>query len=167
MFPHHLHCVVRAPVLLQTARTTVYKLGNPDKNKQVWIIFDTGSQRSYTVKRHLSLNPVSTETMINKNFGVENQGQQVCEVVKVGMSLKNGQSLEMSFLSVPLICEPISNQPVMFVCGNCSQFASLELADSCHGDEKLEPTNTISRSNSPTWLFTRSWCLAGHRRLLQ
>ena len=43
-----LCCVnVRAPVLLQTAWTTAYKLGNPDKNKEVRIIFDTGSQRSY------------------------------------------------------------------------------------------------------------------------
>ena len=60
--------------------------------------------------------------------------QQECEVVEVGMNLKNGQS----FLSVPLICEPISNQPVTFVCNNCSRFASLELADPCRGDENLE-----------------------------
>ena len=111
--------------------------------------------------------------MIIKTFGVENQGQQVCEVVKVGMNLKNGQSLK---ISVPLICEPISNQPVTFVCSNCSQFASLELADPCHGDEKLEVDiligadqyyqlvtgEVIYQHNGPTAIHTKlGWILSG------
>ena len=35
---------VRSPVLLQTARTTVYKLDNPDKNKAVRFIFTLQKQ---------------------------------------------------------------------------------------------------------------------------
>ena len=137
-----LCCIdVKAPVLLQTACMMVHNLGNPDNSKEVWLILDTRSQRSYiteSVMEHLSLIPVSSETMIIKTFGVKSHGRQACDVVKVGMSLKNGHSLEMSFLFVPLICEPISNQPTTFVCSNNSQFASLELADCCHENESLE-----------------------------
>ena len=39
------------------------------------------------------------------------------------MMLKNGQNLEMLFLSVPLICDPIPNQPTIFVCNSYDQFA--------------------------------------------
>ena len=48
------------------------------------------------------------------------------------------RALKMSFLSVPFICEPISNQPIAFTLENCSQFASLELADSSLGDNYLD-----------------------------
>ena len=132
---------MKAPVLLQTARTTVYNLGNPANSKEVRIILDIGSQKSYVTesgKEHLSLVPVGTETMIIKTFGVENQYRQVCDIVKVGMNLRNGYNLEMSFLSVTLICEPIPNQPTTFVCSIYSQFTSLDLADCCQGDENLE-----------------------------
>ena len=168
-----LCCVnVRAPVLLQTARTTV---AIQTKTRQSGS-YSTLGARDPTLQRQLTLNPVSTETMIIKTFGVKNQGQQVCEVVKVGMNLKNGQSLKMSFLSVPLICEPISNQPVTFVCSNCSQFASLELADPCHGDENLEVDiligadqyyqlvtgEVIYQHNGPTAIHTKlGWVLSG------
>jgi len=85
---------MKAPVLLQTARTTVYNLGDPANSKEVRIILDTGSQRSYiteSVKEHLSLVPVGTETMIINTFGVENQYRQVCDIV-------NGQSSKVSQL---------------------------------------------------------------------
>ena len=120
--------------------------------------------------------------MIIKTFGVENQGQQVCKVVKVGMSLKNGQSLEISFLFVPLTCEPILNQSVTFVCANCSQFASLELADSCHGDENLEVDiligadqyyqlvtgEVIHQHSGPTAIHTKlGWVLSGPWQVME
>ena len=132
---------MRTPVLLQTARTSVYNLGNPENSKEVRILFDTGSQRSYiteSVKKHLNLNAVSTETMIIKTFGMEGEGQQVCDVVKVGMNLKNRQTVDLLFLSVPLICEPISNQPTTFVYSKYNHLASLDLADCCNGGKSLE-----------------------------
>ena len=82
----------------------------------------------------------------------------------------------MLFLSVPLIREAISNQPITFVCGNCSQFASLELADSCHGDENLEVDiliganqyyqlvtgEVIHQHNGPTAIHIKlGWVLSG------
>jgi len=107
---------MKAPVLLQTACTTVYNLGNPANSKEVRIILDTGSQRSYiteTVKEHLSLVPVGTETMIIKMFGVETQCQQVCDVLKVGMNLRNEYNLQISFLSVSLYVNPFPTRQLL------------------------------------------------------
>ena len=124
----------------------MYKLDNPTKIKEVRILFDTGSQRSDitdTVKKYLALFVVCTETMAIKTFGIESQNQQVCEVVKAGINLRDGKSLETSCLSVPLICEPIANQPFVLAIENCNEFASLELADSSFRDDNLEVDSLI------------------------
>jgi len=111
-----------------------------------------------------------------KTFGMENQGQQVCEVVKVGINLKNERSLEMSFLVVPLICEPIFNQPIILAYDSYNQFTSLELADYCPEDKNLEVDiligadqyyqlvtgEIIHQNNGPTAIRTRlGWVLSG------
>ena len=151
-----LCCInMKAPVLLQTVCTMVHNLGNPNNSKEVCLILGNGSQRSCiteSVKERLSLIPVGSEIMIIKTFGVKTHGRQACDIVKVGMNLKNGHSLEMLFLSVLLICEPISNQPTTFVCSNNSQFASLELADCCHGDKSLEVDILVGAAS---WLLER------------
>ena len=76
--------------------------------------------------------------MLIKTFGAENQNKQACEVVELGVHLRNGRGLNMSFLSVPLICEPISSQPIAFATDTYKWLASLELADYSHGDKGLE-----------------------------
>ena len=58
--------------------------------------------------------------------------------MKAGVNLRDGKSLEMSFLSSTLICEPIANQPIALAIENCNKFTSLELADSSLGDDNLE-----------------------------
>ena len=100
----------KVPVLLQTARAHVFKIGFPKATREVRIIFDSGSQRSYVtdnVRKLLNLESKSTETMIIKTFGSTKTNRQACDVVAVGMLLKNGGKLELSFLTVPLICEPL------------------------------------------------------------
>ena len=77
-------------------------------------IFDSGSQRSYItnkMKDHLLLNPRGTETMLIKTFGSDKGNKKFCELVCLGLSLCNGGSVELPFMSVPLICEPLTNQP--------------------------------------------------------
>ena len=78
------------------------------------------------------------ETMAIKTFGIASQNQQVCEVVKTGINLRDGKGLEISILSVPLICNHISNQPIALAIESCNEFASLQLADSSLGDDNLE-----------------------------
>ena len=73
-------CVgMKTPVLLQTAITTVYNIDDPKKTKEVRIIFDIGSQRSYItdkVREHLLLRSSHAEIMLLKTFGSENHTKQ-------------------------------------------------------------------------------------------
>ena len=84
-----------SPVLLQTARTRVFKVGFPKTTLEVRMIFDSGSQRSYitnstSVRELLNLDSKSTETMLIKTFGSARNDKQTCDIVLVGMLLKDG-----------------------------------------------------------------------------
>ena len=107
-----------APVLLQTARAQVFKSSDPGETKEIRLIFDNGSQRLYITNKLvdlLSLNHHHTETMIIKMFGSSEGSKQACKVVSIGLNLKDGGTLELSLLSVPLICGPFSCQPITYV----------------------------------------------------
>ena len=52
-----------------------------------------------------------------------------CDVVQASIDTKDGESLTMSLVVVPHICDPLRAQPVEFAQGNYDHLASLELAD--------------------------------------
>ena len=108
---------------------------------EVRVIFDSGSQRSYitnSMRKLLNLHSRSTETMLIKTFGSTKNNKQICDVVSVGMLLKNGGVLELSLRTVPLICEPVSGQPVLQVIESYDYLSELELVDYCSGDNTLD-----------------------------
>ena len=41
-------------------------------------------------------------------FGSNEEKPQVCEFVKVGLTLRDGDSKQLTLLAVPMICEPLS-----------------------------------------------------------
>ena len=175
-----LYCIdARTPVLLQTARASVCKVNNPNISRKVRIIFDCGSQRSYItdeLKSYLMLDPVCTETMLIKTFGSEDCSTQQCEQVELEISLQLGDRLKMSFLSVPLICEPISGQSISYAVSFYKELAPLEFSDYAQGDGSLQVdilvgldqywrlvTGEVIRChNGPTAIHTRlGWVLSG------
>ena len=175
-----LYCIdARTPVLLQTARASVCKVNNPNVSREVRIIFDCGSQRSYItdeLENYLTLDPICTETMLIKTFGSENCSTQLCEVVELEVSPQIGGSLKMSFLSVPLICEPISGQSIPYAVSTYKELASLEFSDYSQGDSslkvdiliglyqywKLVTGEVIRCLNGPTAVHIRlGWVLSG------
>ena len=105
----------RTPALLQTARASVCKVNNhPTETRDVQVIFDCGSQRSYITdefRNQLMLDSICTDTMLIKTFGSENCSSQVCDVELVVL-LQIRESMKMSLLSVPLISESISGQSI-------------------------------------------------------
>ena len=174
------YCVdVSAPVLLQTARTFVCKVNNPKDTREVRVIFDCGSQRSYItdeLKNYLMLDPVCTETMLIKTFGAENCSRQVRDVVELEVALQTEGSMRMSFLSVPSICEPISGQAVTYAIGSYKELESLKFSDYSQGDGdvevdilvgldqywKLVTGEVVHCLNGPTAVYTRlGWVLSG------
>lgn len=167
------------PVLLQTAQVTVFKPGDPTTSMSTRAIFDSGSQRSYIserVKESLTLDPLYSETMIIKAFGSERGKRQLCDVISLGLRLQAGGSINLSFLAVPLICEPLCGQPISHAAEHYDYLAELNLADHSCGTEQLEVDmligsdnywrlvtgKLVNRGDGPTAVHTRlGWVLSG------
>ena len=101
----------------------------------------------------LSLNCHHTETMIIKTFGSSNGSKQACKEAHVGLKLKDGGMLELSLLSVPLICDSFSCQPITYVQENLAHIASLSLADHSY-DQELDIDNVLIVSDQYWKLVT-------------
>ena len=116
-------------------------------------MFDNGSQRSYvtnTLAETLSLTSKHTETMVIKTFGSRSEAKQICDVVSMGIALKNGQSIQLSFLTVPLICEPLTSQPITYAKENCDHLTELDLAD-CAKMTNLVLTSLLDLTTTGSW----------------
>ena len=73
------------------------------------IIFNSGSQRSLLANR---VKDSLSETILIKTFRSSSDGKKACDIVKLGIKLKNDNDVELPLFSVPFICEPLSNQDV-------------------------------------------------------
>jgi len=123
------------------------------------------------------LDSICTETMLIKTFGSENCSSQVCDVVELDVLLQTGGSMKMSFLSVPLICEPISGQSISHAIDTYQELESLKFSDCPQGGEnnlevdilvgldqywKLVTGNVVHCQGGPTAVHTRlGWVLSG------
>ena len=108
-------------ILLQTAKVAAFNPSDPQASQLVRIVLDTGSQRSYitnSVKEKLSLVPDGEQCMSIMTFGSNKEKPQVCEFVKVGLTLRDGDSQQLTLLAVPMICEPLASQPIAFCQNN-------------------------------------------------
>ena len=128
------------PVLLQTAQAFVFNPGNPQKSRQVRIVFDCGSQRSYItdqVSRELSLLPEGKQRLTIVTFGSSEQHVRSCKLIQLGITLKDGRTQSLLLLSVPCICEPLTVQPISFCQKNFNHLEGLDLAASSDGSSGL------------------------------
>ena len=105
-------------------------------------ILDSGSQRTYItshVRERLKLPAIATETIQIKTltFGNSESYDKTCDVVSFGVRVKSGETLEIAALVVPLICSPLTSQPIT-PSGECHRhLLGLEVADSADGDDIL------------------------------
>ena len=76
--------------------------------------------------------------MLIKTFGAERGSKQQCDVVSLGLYTQSGGAVQLSFLSVPLICDPISDQPITHAMENYEYLADLDLADYSSASDLLE-----------------------------
>ena len=124
----------------------------------------------------MTLNMRHTETMVIKSFGSQSETKQVCELVSLGITPRQGLSLQLSFLTVPFICEPLTSQLIMYARENYRHLVDLDLADcACEDDKlsvdilvgsdnywKLVTGEIISGDSGPTAIKTRlGWVLTG------
>ena len=130
--------------LLQTAQALVFNPSTPQRSRRVRIVFDCGSQRSYIteqVARELSLAPEGEQPLTIMTFGSRQAQSHVCESVRLGLSLKSGCTKQLMLFTVPLICEPLTCQPVSFCQGNFKHLVGFDLADPSDGCSHLELTS--------------------------
>ena len=128
-------------VLLQTAQATVFNTETPQKSQRVRIVLDCGSQRSYVTERlteELSLTTRKEQSLRIMTFGSSGEHTRICRIVKLGLLLKDGQTRPMTLFVVPLICEPLTCQPVSFCRDNFDYLQDLDLADPSDGSSRLD-----------------------------
>ena len=175
-----LYCVsTSVPVFLQTAKAYVYKPNEPGHGITIRLMLDGGSQRSYITQRAkqaLGLEPERIEEVQIKTFGSDSTTLQTVEMTRVAIALKTGNPVHVLFSTVPLICEPLSCQPIAYTKEKYRHLAELDLADfSRVGDElqidaligsdhywQLVTGTVIQAESGPTAIQTHlGWVLSG------
>ena len=146
----------RTSVLLQTTRTVMHHPQVPSRSIPVRMILDTGgSQRSYlalSVKEALSLDSQCTENLLIKTFGSTVECRHSCDVVRVAVRTRDKSLLELQFLTVPLICEPLSGQPISYAVERYPHLSNLELADPVHhSSDNMEINLASGDRKHPAW----------------
>ena len=128
-------------VLLQTAQALASNPDAPQKSRQVRIVLDCGSQRSYVteqVAKDLSLMPVGEQPLtIFMTFGSKEEQSQICSYTRLNITLKDGGVHPLTLFAVPLICEPLTCQPVSLCQESFGHLSHLTLADPSDGSSHL------------------------------
>ena len=128
-------------ILLQTARAISFNPTVPETSRCVRIVFDSGSQCSYVteqVANGLSLATEGERSLTIMTFGSTREQTRVCNLVRLGLALKDGTPKQLMLFTVPTICEPIACQPISICCSDFDHLSGIELVDSSDGHRSLE-----------------------------
>ena len=131
----------KTPILLQTAQAIVSKTGSAEQSRNIRIILDSGSQRSYItdrLKKELKLEVDNQETMLIKNFGSKEEKPQSCDVVHFSIKLLDGKNMQLSACSVPLICEPLTRHTLALAKNMYDHISDFLLADYLTGTAPVD-----------------------------
>lgn len=128
----------------------MHKVNDERRGMVVRLMLDGGSQRSYLTQRvrdALGLQAEHTEKVQIKTFGSDNVTTKTVEVVKLAISLKTGNTIQLMFSTVLMICEPLSCQPIAYTKEKYSHLSDLDLADSSRVGDELEIDALIGSDN--------------------
>ena len=81
------------------------------------------------LKRQLSLPVRSVDTLMIKTFGSNEERIQTCDVVDLLLKTREGKNVQLTFLAVPFICDPLARQPLSHAMEIFPYLSELELAD--------------------------------------
>lgn len=90
------------------------------------------------VAKGLSLTLEDEKSLTIMTFGSKREQTRVCNLVRLGLTMKDGTSKQLKLFTVPMICEPIISQPISICCNNFDHLAGMDLADYSNGNESLE-----------------------------
>ena len=151
------------PVLLQTAMMVIDDASQgPVTTMEVRAILDTGSQRSYVksdIRDALNLKCLRSESLIIKPFGADRENPRLCDVVELQITTRDGESLVLSAVVVPHICDPVRAQPLATSKRMYDHISSLDLADP--GDVKGELAIDVLIGSDNYWNLVTGKVLKG------
>ena len=90
------------------------------------------------MNKELQLTSDGKQPITIMTFGSNEKQPQVCEFVPIGLTLNDGKSKNLTLYSAPLICEPLTCQPISICQENFEHLANLILADSSDDNCLLE-----------------------------
>ena len=170
---------MKTPVLLQTATAIVYSANRPNNTTVIRLILDSGSQKSYITNKlrdSLRLPREQSQAVSIKTFGSLVERVETCDIVKLKFKARMGADFEISLFTVPMICEPLSRQPIIWAVERFPYLQEIDLPDLCDSRDALEMsifigvdqywkvvTGGIRRGNTgPTAMKTKlGWVLSG------
>ena len=135
------HVQSNSNILLQTAEVILENPSNSQRSLKVKALFDSGSQRTYVsekVKNALNLNTESKENVNIATFGNSKSTPQIIDRVHAVAKTKGAETVHIEAYTVPLICPPLTNQPVQFAKCSVGEFQGLDLADSGSGSNEID-----------------------------
>ena len=149
-------------MLLQTVRARVGSPNNVTSANGVRILFDSCSQKSYIsarLRNELQLPTIRTDRILVKTFGKEEGSLKSCDVVQVAVDCVDGMKVFVNAYVVPLICSPITNQPINFAQSHYPHLRNIELSDQASGGEELEVDIMIGADYY--WCFVQNQVVCG------
>ena len=132
---------VQGPILLQTAQLNLVNPTCGELRTVARAIMDTGSQRTYITCRlrdELDLPAMTTESLRINTFGDTATYDSSCDVVQVDLETKDYGILQITALVVPVICDPLTSQPISRSQKCYDHLVDLELADTADATDALE-----------------------------
>lgn len=111
---------------------------------------DNVSQKSYATKKvkdALSLRCHEKRSMSVVTFGVSDERTLTYDVVRIGVTTRDGQKPEMEFFCTPLICRPLTTQPIDLCQERYQHLADLDLADANQGENDVMEMDLLISSN--------------------
>ena len=83
---------------------------------------DSGSQRTYVtshIRDQLNLPSVGAESLRIKTFGATETQNTRCDIVELGVNIEENETLKLTALVDPFICNPLTSQPINFSGQSC------------------------------------------------
>ena len=89
-------------------------------------------------KKALKLKPEDKQRMSIMTFGAQQGKEVICEVVRIGMKLRDDMNQELNLFVVPQICEPLTAQPINICTQKFDHLFQLDMADSSDGKTAVD-----------------------------
>lgn len=137
----NMYAGTQSSVLLQTAKLQLFNVSTPETCIIARAVLDSGSQRTYVtdhLRNQLNLPTIRSEFLKIKTFGTHEPRAVNCDVVELNLIVEEDNTLSLSALVIPFICNPLTSQPINQLKNMHEHLVDLDLADAAEHPDALE-----------------------------